>query len=138
MIIDYINNYPRCSGVDVINTTSVQPSFQMRTESWLHDCFGINATNKAIRNHRFLEEALELVQACECTEEDAHRVVDYVFNRDVGEKHQEVGGVMVTLAGLCLAQNLDMHACAEIELARVQTKTEAIRAKDLLKPKFTE
>lgn len=89
------------------------------------------------RNHRFVEEALELAQACGCSASEAHQLVDYVYGRPVGEKAQEVGGVMVTLAALCLAQGLDMHEAGEIELARIWTKVEAIRAKQAAKPKHS-
>lgn len=111
-------------------------AFQQRVQPWMMACFGaeISADFKE-RNHRFLEEALELVQACDCTAEEAHMLVDYVYGRPVGEKHQEVGGVMVTLAALCLAQGLDMHECGETELARIWTKVEQIRAKQAAKPK---
>jgi hypothetical protein len=108
---------------------------QDRVQPWMMACFGpaISAdTNE--RNHRFLEEALELVQACGCTQEDAHLLVDYVYGRPVGEKGQEVGGVMITLAALCLAQGLNMHAQGDIELGRIWTKVEQIRAKQAGKP----
>lgn len=112
-------------------------SFQSRVQPWMHACFGsVISGDKVERNHRFLEEALELAQACNCTAEDAHQLVDYVFNRPVGERAQEVGGVMVTMAALCLAQGLDMHTAGEIELDRIWTKVEQIRAKQAAKPKF--
>ncbi|MNN11716.1 hypothetical protein D3C81_1246860 [compost metagenome] len=63
--------------------------------------------------------------------------MDYVYGRPVGDKHQEVGGVMVTLAALCLAQGLDMHTAGETELARIWTKVEQIRAKQAAKPKHS-
>lgn len=44
---------------------------------------------------------------------------------------------MVTLAALCLAQDLDMHAAGETELARIWTKVEQIRAKQAAKPKHS-
>ncbi len=113
-------------------------SYQQRVKLWLTKCFGPVASVEPIeRNHRFLEEALELVQACGCTSSEAHQLVDYVFNRPIGEKHQEVGGAMVTLAGLCSAQGLDMHECGEMELERVWSKIEQIRAKRLLKPVYS-
>lgn len=112
--------------------------FQTRVRPWLLECFGQEiASDAKERNHRFLEESLELVQACGCTQSEAHQLVDYVYGRDVGEKHQEVGGVMVTLAALCLAQQLDMHDCGEVELARIWTKVEQIRAKQAAKPKHS-
>lgn len=114
-----------------------QPRFQARVRPWLLECFGeMIAGDREERNHRFLEEAVELVQACGCTQQDAHQLVDYVFGRPVGEPSQEVGGVMVTLAALCLANGLDMHSAGETELARIWTKVEQIRAKQAAKPKY--
>lgn len=113
-------------------------AFQARVHPWMMKCFGAEiAADQHERNHRFLEEALELVQACGATASEAHQLVDYVYGRPVGEKHQEAGGVMVTLAALCLAQGLDMHAAGETELARIWTKVEQIRAKQAAKPKHS-
>lgn len=115
-----------------------QTTFQARVQPWLMECFGaMIAGDREERNHRFFEEAGELVQACGMSASEAHQLVDYVWNRPVGDKHQEVGGVMVTLAALCLANELDMHAAAETELARIWTKVEAIRAKQAAKPKHS-
>lgn len=117
---------------------AIQQTFQVRVKPWMLECFGAEiAADAEERNHRFLEEALELVQACGCTRGEAHQLVDYVFSRPVGEKHQEVGGVMVTLAALCLAQSLDMHEAGETELARIWTKVAEIRAKQAAKPKHS-
>ena len=112
------------------------PEFQQRVAPWMDACFGPVISKDAVeRNHRFLEESLELVQACGCTKSEAHQLVDYVYGRPVGEKSQEVGGVMVTLAALCLAQSLDMHDCGETELKRIWGAVEKIRAKQAAKPK---
>jgi hypothetical protein len=112
--------------------------FQLRVEPWMDACFGPEiSTDTQERNHRFLEEALELVQACDCTASEAHQLVDYVYGRSVGDKPQEVGGVMVTLAALCLAQQMDMHDAGEVELARIWTKVDQIRAKQAAKPKHS-
>ena len=109
--------------------------FQVRVGSWVRECFGRKAADDTVeRNHRFLEEALELVQACGCSASEAHQLVDYVYGRKKGEKGQEVGGVMTTLAALCNAQGLGMQECGEIELSRVWTKIEKIRAKQAAKP----
>ena len=114
------------------------PSYQSRVRKWLIACFGEKiASDPVERNHRFLEEALELVQACGCSREEARSLVEYVYNRPTGEKHQETGGVMVTLAALCLAQDMDMTEEGEIELERVWTKVEQIRAKQAAKPKHS-
>lgn len=113
-------------------------TFQERVQPWMMACFGpAIAADTIERNHRFFEEAAELTQACGMTADEAHQLVDYVWNRPVGERKQEVGGVMVTLAALCLAQQLDMHECGETELDRIWTKTEQIRAKQAAKPKHS-
>jgi hypothetical protein len=115
-------------------------AFQARVHPWMIACFGAAIATDAIeRNHRFFEEAAELVQACGMTASEAHQLVDYTWSRPVGEKNQEAGGVMVTLAALCLAQGLDMHAAGETELARISApETMAkIRAKQAAKPKHS-
>lgn len=128
---------PDEGGVPCPDCASREP-FQQRVQPWLVACFGeMIAGDREERNHRFIEEALELVQACGCTRSEAHQLADYVFSRPVGEKSQEVGGVMVTLAALCLAQDLDMAAAGETELARIWTKVEQIRAKQAAKPKYS-
>jgi len=110
--------------------------FQMRVRPWMTACFGeMISGDREERNHRFLEESLELVQSCGCTTDEVHQLVDYVYGRPVGEKGQEVGGVMVTLAALCLANELDMHQCGETELTRIWTMIDNIRAKQAAKPK---
>lgn len=113
-------------------------TLQTRVRPWMLACFGEAIAGDVVeRNHRFLEEALELVQACGCSEADAHALVEYVYRRPAGDKAQEAGGVMITLAALCLAQGLDMHEAGDRELERVWTKVEAIRAKQATKPRGT-
>lgn len=113
-------------------------SYQARVHEWVVACFGEEiGSDKIERTHRFLEEALETVQAAGCTRSEAHQLVDYVFDRPVGELWQEVGGVMNTLAAFCTAHGLDMDECGERELARVWLKIEAIRAKQAAKPKHS-
>ena len=79
-------------------------TFQICVGLWIKACLGpLIAADVTERNHRFLEEALELVQSKGCTASEAHQLVDYVFNRPIGEPFQELGGVMVTLAALANA-----------------------------------
>lgn len=113
-------------------------TFQARVQAWMLACFGADiSADKVERNHRFLEEALELVQACGCTESEAHQLVRYVYGRPAGEPRQESGGVKVTHAALCLAQGIDMDEAGEAELARIWTKVPQIRAKQAAKPKHS-
>lgn len=118
-------------------------NFQADVHSWLTQCLGHEvAADKRERNHRFLEEALELVQSLGCTRDEVLQLVDYVFGdpvakvpaRPVGDPPQEVGGVMVTLAALCNANNMDMKACAVAELTSIWTRMDQIRAKQAAKP----
>lgn len=115
-------------------------TFQQRVQPWMLECFGAEISANCLeRNHRFFEEATELVQANGMTRSEAHQLVDYTFNRPVGDLRQEVGGVMVTLAALCLAAGADMHADGEIELRRINDPEviEKIRAKQAAKPKHS-
>jgi hypothetical protein len=110
--------------------------FQERVGEWMKACFTPEICADTVeRNHRFLEESLELVQSLGCTKEDALMLVDYVFGRPVGEPTQEAGGVMVTLAALCLAAKLNMDSAGETELGRIWLKIEQIRAKQASRPK---
>lgn len=95
--------------------------FQETVGTWCRVCLGVDhARDKRIRNFRFLEEALELVQAARCTKEEALQLVDYVYNRPVGELQQELGGVMVTLAAWAEAHSLDMAKCGWLEQHRCE------------------
>lgn len=121
-----------------METENIGTTFQRRVRDWMIDCFGLKISADTMeRNHRFLEESLELVQALGCTASEAHQLVDYVFGRPVGQTKQEIGGVMVTLAALCEAAGYDMEACGEIELIRVWEKIDAIRKKQAAKPKHS-
>ena len=106
--------------------------FQDGVYQWVKACFGeTTARSKKERNFRFLEEALELVQSTGCTKDEAHMLVDYVFGRPVGDTSQEVGGVMVTLAALCSANDVRMEECGYKELARIwsQSAIDRVRSK---------
>lgn len=112
--------------------------FQKRVLEWMMACFSMEiCRDRQERNHRFLEEALELVQALGCTRSEAHQLVDYTFDRPAGEPVQELGGVMVTIAALCYPNELDMNAAGEIELARIWKKIDVIRAKQAAKPRHS-
>lgn len=111
-------------------------NFQMQVRSWVKACFGSEIGDDRIeRNHRFLEEALELVQSLGCSRADAYQLVDYVFDRPPGDPQQEVGGVGMTLAALCGANRIDMEEAFKLELDRVWNSIEKIRQKQAQKPK---
>ncbi|WP_287335937.1 hypothetical protein [Mesorhizobium sp.] len=115
---------------------ALKGGYQDRVHSFMLACFGeAIAADGMERNHRFLEESLELVQALGCTASEAHQLVDYVFGRPVGEPNQETGGTLVTLAALCNAHKIDMDIAGETELTRCWSKIDKIRAKWAAKPK---
>jgi Ni2+-binding GTPase involved in maturation of urease and hydrogenase len=110
-------------------------TYQRRVGQWLSACFppSVRADQRE-RTHRFLEEALELAQASGCSRDDALALVDYVFGRPQGQPAQEIGGVMVTLASLCVVSKVDLAAAADRELQRNWDRIDAIRAKQQTKP----
>jgi hypothetical protein len=112
--------------------------FQTDVLKWMLKCFGPAITVDATeRNRRFLEASLELIQACGCTASEAHQLVDEVYDRPAGEPTKEVGGVMVMLAALCIAQGIEMDEAADAELKRVWTAIEQIRAKQASEPRHS-
>lgn len=132
------DDYCPCQNVSPYQKKDLKMDFQKRVDEWLIACFGEKiARDKIERNHRFLEEALELVQAVGCTKDEALQLVDYVFDRPKGDPDQEVGGVMNTLAALCLSHDINMQEAGDREMDRVWTKIEKIRAKQAAKPKFS-
>lgn len=113
----------------------VDYGFQRRVAEWLGECFpSSGSADKKERAFRFLEEALELAQAVGCNKADAHQLVNYVFSRPTGRPEHEVGGVMVTLAGLCTAAEINMNDAANRELERNWVRIDAIRRKQASKP----
>lgn len=111
-------------------------NYQRRVKDWMVACFPSNVASDAVeRTHRFLEESLELAQAKGCSREDVIALVEYVFSRPAGQPELEVGGVMVTLAGLCSASGIEMEAAGEEELARNWRRIEFIREKRAARPK---
>ena len=114
--------------------TDRKESFQARVKPWMLETFGQEISDDIQeRGDRLLEEVLELLQAHDYDPTRVTTLVDYVYNRPVGEPFQEVGGVMVTLAAYCLAAGQDMHVAGDEELDRVWTKVEVIRAKQAAK-----
>lgn len=110
-------------------------TFQTRVQPWMDACFGPEISGDRVeRGDRLLEEVFELLQSGGYDKGRVLALIDYVWSREIGEPHQEVGGVMVTLAAYCLAHGLDMHEAGEDELARIWTKVEQIRAKQAAKP----
>lgn len=110
-------------------------TYQQRVNTWMDECFRTDVVHSPQeRNMRFLEEALELVQALGLSREEAHHLVDYAFDREKGEATQEVGGVLVCLAALCNTADIEMTMAAEQELTRCWVNIDKIRLKHAAKP----
>ena len=96
------------------------PTFQADVSEWMSQCFVPSLySNMTERGDRLLEEVLELLQANGYDQGRVATLVNYVFSRPISEPAQEVGGVMVTLAGYCWVAGLDMHAAGDAELQRI-------------------
>jgi hypothetical protein len=99
--------------------------FQHAVSIWIRLVFKPEVVeDKQERNHRFLAEALELVQSAGCTVEQAHTLVDYVYGRTVGELNDEVGSTMVALAALCNEHGVDMGEAGIAYLEKVGLRLE--------------
>lgn len=87
---------------------------------WTRRAFGHNVANDPIeRARRFIEEAVELAQACGLSKTEARAIVDHVFGKPAGEIGQEVGGVGVTLLALCELHGISADRAEAEELGRV-------------------
>ncbi|WP_234892227.1 hypothetical protein [Agrobacterium vitis] len=120
---------------ETAGTEEPAETLQSRVQPWMMACFGPEiSADKLERGDRLLEEVFELLQSGDYPRERIRALEDYTWSRPQGEPKQEVGGVMVTLAAYCLAHDLNMHEAGEVELARIWTKVEKIRAKQAAKP----
>lgn len=113
---------------------AITGGFQDRVLRWCLECFGPRVANdRRERADRFIEESLELAQTVEgFTKERALALVEYVFNRPKGEARQEVGGVMVTLAALCNAEDeqIIMGMAANQEMDRIEQPEVLMKVRD--------
>ncbi len=87
---------------------------------WVSERFGppvFEDTHERVM--RILEEAIELAQTEDVSRDMAHKLVDYVFNKPVGESKQETAGVLITLLAYTAAKGIDLKAVTTDELARI-------------------
>lgn len=110
--------------------------FQQCVTPWMLECFGPDVSaDKLERCDRWVEEVYEALQWAGYPRDRLAMLENYTWSRPVGEGFQEAGGVMVTFAAWCDAHGIDMHEAGRVELARVWTKVDQIRAKQASKPK---
>ncbi len=119
------------------NKPLVDITFQERVWTWLELCFKeqfpelINDAKE--RQHRFIEESLELVQTLGLSKQEVLSLVEYVYQRPVGAIEHEAGGTCTTLAVLLKSLDIDMNAIAEKELKRNYEIIDRIREKQYSK-----
>lgn len=111
-------------GLDPVNdVTALRERRQATVANWCVDAFGSgSASSVTQRGLRMLEEAIEAYQAAGCDRAMAHKLVDYVFDRPVGELFQELGGLSVTLLALAEAAGMNVDLAERVEIARVLAK----------------
>lgn len=110
---------------------------QHEVAGFVLDTFGDQlALDPVERGARFIEEALELIQATGITREHAHAMVDYVYDRPVGKVADEVGGAGITLMALANVEQLNVLQCVAETLGRAEGRIEKIREKNKAKPRF--
>lgn len=107
--------------------------FQLnRVRGWLYTTFGGEILNDIEeRMLRLGEETIELGQVEGITREQWHGLVDQVYDKPVGERSQELGGVMVCVAAYLALTDQEGFDELVTELDRIEQPeiVEKIRTK---------
>lgn len=103
---------------------SVEPRIdrQRAIFDWATAAFGADQVHPAQRALRLLEEAVELFQACDGDRAQAHKLIDFVFDRPLGAWQTELGQVGVTLLALAASLGASADDAEAAEVARVLAK----------------
>lgn len=94
--------------------------YQDRVSAAHSALFRDDPTDVPERLARFFEEVNETCQAFGMSREDAHKLVDYTYDRPVGDPAKEIGAALLTLASLSVVTGFDMMSCAEADLEKLQ------------------
>ena len=86
-------------------------------------------THPIERGLRLCEETLELAQSVGVPREQVHALVDYVFNRPVGDPSQEISGTMIGLAALANSLGESIEKVTTQELERLDTPERISKAR---------
>lgn len=87
---------------------------------WAVSIFGEGAEDGEERAMRFIEEAVELVNAVGLSASVVHAIVERIYTRQKGDRGREMGQAMLTLELLAEAYGIDPSRCADVEFARIQ------------------
>lgn len=89
--------------------------------AWARETFTAQvAMNPAERMMRFVEEAIELANACDVPRVTVERIVNRVYERSPGNIEQEAAQCQVTLELWAKVAKLDLERAATREFERVQ------------------
>ena len=111
---------------------AMQNSTQMQTvvNDVVSEIYGLEwSTNKKERGLRLDEESLEAGQIAGVTREQAHALVDRVYDRPPGEAGKEVGDVIICLAAYANAYELTISDCLGSVLEHLLDNKEKYREK---------
>lgn len=115
MTPSYLDDY---DGRQAMSNQTSRDARQKVVTDWGMAAFGLEQmTSIPQRALRLLEEAVELYQAAGADAAMAHRLIDYVFARPVGEVRKELGGVGVCVLAMASACGITAE---ETEIAEVQ------------------
>lgn len=105
--------------------------YQYKYFEWLKNCMGEEvAFDPQERNHRFCEEALELLQACGYSKDAVLKMLEYVYSRQPSHRpNNEIGDVQGTLAALSSARGVNLGRISEEILIHNIARTPIIRKK---------
>jgi hypothetical protein len=97
---------------------------QARVAVWTRACFGdAHLRDLRVRGMRLLEEAIEFAQSVGVSKDKSSELLNYVYNRPIGEPIQELGGVAVTFLAAATALNQSATGVADLEITRVESKS---------------
>lgn len=109
---------------------------EQRVDIWLRDCVGDDvAENLDERNHRFCEEALELLQACGYKLKDVMSMAAHVFEKEPStDIAGECADVLFVFFPLIKARDIDLGTAFRTALDRNWANSDKIREKNRHKP----
>jgi NTP pyrophosphatase (non-canonical NTP hydrolase) len=102
---------------------AIRDARQQIVSGWCALSFGVGAASSVPqRAIRLLEEVIEAYQAAGGDPAMAHKLIDFVFARPVGELNKEIGAVGLVLLSLANAADVSADEEEAREVARVLAK----------------
>lgn len=132
--LQYFNGKWWRPNTTVLHHASVA-TIQWRVGHWLLECVGKEvAEDLDERNHRFAEEAFELLQACGYTLDQLEAMARHVYVKEPGKVEVEAADVLICLVPLASAHGFDL---GRVTMNRIDINWEnidKIREKNRTKP----